>query len=334
LEPTRTPRAELRSERAGLPLVARFPALAGIPRVALGNYPTPIVAAPAIAPELWVKRDDLCADPVGGNKARALEFLLGDVKRGDSLVTVGSAGSTHALAVATYAKRFGATTFVGRWRQEMNDTARVVAEKTAKLAQAAPVFRTPIEAYVWAATKHIRGSRWIAAGGSTPLGILGHVNAGLELVDQIGAGAMPMPRYVVAPLGTGGTIAGLALAFSIADRPITVIGVRVVPRIVARAARVRRLADATAKLIERWSGSKLPRIDPSRVIVAHDAYGGAYGRETNAGRAAAERMRLAAGVTLDPTYSAKALTRAIALAADAPTVFWLTFDSRVVTRGD
>jgi len=317
-----------------LPLVARFPAIAGIPRVALGNYPTPVVAVHAVAPQLWVKRDDLCADPIGGNKVRALEFLLGDVKRGDSVVTVGSAGSTHALAVATYARRLGARTFVGRWRQEMNDTARVVAERTANLAEAAPVFRTPMEAYLWAATKRMRGSRWIAAGGSTPLGILGHVNAGLELVEQIDAGALPAPKFVVAPLGTGGTIAGIALAFSIAGRPITVIGARVVPRIVARAARVRRLADATAKWIERWSGSKIPRIDPARVVVAHDTYGGAYGRETNAGRAAAERMRLVAGMTLDPTYSAKALSRAIALAVEAPTVFWLTFDSRVVTNSN
>lgn len=330
---TRIRRAELRNQRAVLPLVARFPALAQVPRVALGSFPTPIVAAHVVAPMLWVKRDDRCADPIGGNKVRALEFLLGDLERGDSVVTVGSAGSTHAFAVATYAKQLGARTFVGRWRQEMNDTARVVAEKTAKLAQAAPVFRTPIEAYVWAATKRLRGSRWIAAGGSTPLGILGHVNAGLELVDQIDAGMVPTPAYVVAPLGTGGTIAGIALAFSIARRPITVIGARVVPRVVARAARVRRLANATAKLIEQWSGSKIAPLDESCVIVAHDTYGGAYGRETNTGRAAADRMRLLAGVTLDPTYSAKALGRAIALAREAPTVFWLTFDARVVTGG-
>jgi hypothetical protein len=65
-------------------------------------------------------------------------------------------------------------------------------------------------------------------------------------------------------------------------------------------------------------------------VIAHDAYGGAYGRETAAATAAAERMRLAAGVTLDATYSAKALTRALALAAESPTLFWLTFDQRLV----
>jgi len=322
----------LTSREKVLPIVARFPKLAGVPRVALGNFPTPVVPSFAVAPKLWVKRDDLCANPVGGNKARALEFLLGEVKQGDSVVTVGSAGSTHAFAVATYARQRGATTYVGRWQQEMNDVAHVVAHGTTQLARAAPIFRTPVEAYLWAATKRLAGSRWIAAGGSTALGILGHVNAGLELVAQIDAGALPMPRYVVAPLGTGGTIAGLALAFSIAGRPITVIGARVVPRIVARASRVRRLADATARLLGRLSGSPVAGIDSSRVVVAHETYGGAYGRETAAARTAAEHMRLATGVRLDATYSAKALVKAIALAAESPTLFWLTFDQRVVAQ--
>lgn len=315
-----------------LPLIARFPGLAQIPRVALSDLPTPVVAAHGVAPQLWVKRDDLSATPMGGNKTRALEFLLGGVKAGDAVVTVGSAGSTHALAVATYARQLGARTFVGRWRQEMNDTAIVVSERIERVAAAAPVFRTPVGAYAWAFAKRLAGSRWIPAGGSTPIGILGHVNAGLELVDQIDAGVLPSPTFVVAPLGTGGTIAGIALAFSIAERPITIVGARVVPRIVARASRVGRLADATAQLIERCSGVRVPRVRRSAIVLAHETYGGAYGRVTEPAQLAAERMRIAAGVKLDPTYSAKALVRAIALAESSPTLFWLTFDSRVVTN--
>jgi D-cysteine desulfhydrase len=313
-----------------IPLVRRFPGVGALPRVVLGESPTPVVAAHAVAPRLWMKRDDLCAAPLGGNKARALEFLLGNVKAGDALVTVGSAGSTHALAVAVYARRLGARTFVSRWRQEMNATAVAVAERIGEMAEA-PVFRNPLAAYAWALSKAAGGARWIPAGGSSPLGILGHVNAGLELVDQIDAGLLPEPRFVVAPLGTGGTIAGLALAFSIAARPITVVGARVVPRVVARATRVRRLAAATARLIERLDGAPVPRVRAASIVVAHETFGGAYGRETEAGRVAAERMRAAMGVRLDQTYSAKALARAIELGANEPTLFWLTFDARAVT---
>jgi D-cysteine desulfhydrase len=316
--------------RNPIPLLARYPSLSSLPRVTLGTYPTPVVAAPNIAPHLWIKRDDLCAEPLGGNKARALEFLLGGVAAGDDVVTVGSAGSTHALSVAEHGRRLGARVFAGRWRQEMNDAAFAVAGRIDATAEEAPVFRSPVGAYAWAMGRRMRGARWIAAGGSTPLGVLGHVNAGLELVAQIDAGLLPMPRYVVAPLGTGGTIAGIALAFSMASCPITVVGARVVPRIVARAARVRRLADQTAALIERHGGTRVPRVRDAMVAVAHETFGGAYGRETPDGRAAAERARMAAGITVDATYSAKALAHAVKLAQDAVTLFWLTFDARAL----
>jgi D-cysteine desulfhydrase len=230
--------------------------------------------------------------------------------------------------VATYGKQLGARVFVGRWKQEMNEIAHRVAERVSNLADAAPVFRTPAGAYLWAAAKRVRGARWIAAGGSTPLGVLGHVNAGLELVQQIESGTMILPRFVVVPLGTGGTAAGLSLAFAIAGIPIIVIGARVVPRIVARAARVHRLAAATARLLERLSNERVARPRRESIVVAHETYGGAYGRETVAGRTAASRLRDAAAVTLDATYSAKAFGKAIALSGEASTLFWLTFDAR------
>jgi 1-aminocyclopropane-1-carboxylate deaminase/D-cysteine desulfhydrase-like pyridoxal-dependent ACC family enzyme len=298
--------------------------------VALGHFPTPVFSLAALTPGLWIKRDDLCADPIGGNKVRALEFLLGGVARDDTVVTVGSAGSTHALAVAVYGKRLGANIVIGRWKQEMNQSAEAVAERIVRTVRRSPVFRTPVEAYAWAWVERARGARWIAAGGSSPLGVLGHVNAGLELIDQIDAGVMPQPASVVVPLGTGGTAAGLALAFAIAGRDITVIGARVVPRIIARASRVRRLAHRTAKLIARLAGAPIPRVPPSGLSVLHDAYGGAYGRETEAAHRAAAELRTVMSIDLDMTYSAKAFACALEVAAREPTLFWLTFDSRTL----
>ena len=301
-----------------------------MPRVALGHYPTPVVSLASLAPSLWIKRDDLCADPIGGNKIRALEFLLGGVARDDRVVTVGSAGSTHALAVAAYGKRLGARVDVGRWKQEMNPAATVIAARISRTAARAPVFRTPVEAYVWAWVERARGARWIPAGGSSPLGVLGHVNAGLELIDQIDAHAMPAPATVVVPLGTGGTAAGLALAFAIAKRNIEVLGVRVVPRIIARAPRVRALANATAKFIERLGGVSIPRVPGRAITVSHASYGGAYGRETDASRRAAEQLRTVSPIDLDGTYSAKAFDGALDAAARGVTLFWLTFDARTL----
>ncbi len=298
-------------------------------RVALGRFPTPVEPLPALGSSLWIKRDDLGASPFGGNKVRALEFLLAGVRDGGRVVTVGSAGSTHALAVATYASSIGARTVVGRWRQEMNETARRVSAAIERAADETKIFALPPAAYLWAWRRRA-GSTWIAAGGSTPLGILGHVNAGLELADQIQANEMPAPSALVVPLGTGGTAAGLALAFAIAGIDIRVVGVRVVPRIVGRRGRVLRLARRTAALIERATGLTLPAVRPDAVQVAHEAYGGAYGRETSAARRAASRLDDAAGIRLDATYSAKAFEVATRLASREAVLFWLTFDARLL----
>lgn len=212
----------------------------------------------------------------------------------------------------------------------MNAVAVTVAERIGRSARRAPIFRTPVEAYAWAWVERARGARWIPAGGSSPLGVLGHVSAGLELIEQIDAGAMPAPRAVVVPLGTGGTAAGLALAFAIAQRDITVIGARVVPRIVGREPRVRSLAHRTARLIEKLTKAKVPRIARGAVSVVHESYGGAYGRETDAGRRAAAQLRTVTSIDLDGTYSAKAFACALDAAARGVTLFWLTFDSRTL----
>jgi 1-aminocyclopropane-1-carboxylate deaminase/D-cysteine desulfhydrase-like pyridoxal-dependent ACC family enzyme len=120
---------------------------------------------------------------------------------------------------------------------------------------------------------------------------------------------------------------------SIAGLPTEIVGARVVPQVIANRTRVLRLARATARFIERAAGTKLPRVGRERIRVVHDAYGGAYGRELAAGRDAATRFRAEIGTSLDATYSAKALAAALAIAGgknSGVTLFWLTFDGRVL----
>jgi D-cysteine desulfhydrase len=149
-------------------------------------------------------------------------------------------------------------------------------------------------------------------------------------VAQIEAGLLPAPKSVVVPLGTGGTAAGLALAFAIANQAIVVVGARVVPRIVGRRGRVLRLARAAARLIERHTRERLPSVRENAVRVAHEAYGGAYGAATPEALAAARRLEAAIGIRADASYSAKGFQVALALATREPTLFWLTFDPRTL----
>ncbi|HEX4469025.1 MAG TPA: pyridoxal-phosphate dependent enzyme [Gemmatimonadaceae bacterium] len=321
---------------ATIPLVRRFPALASVPRAHLGRFPTPLQYVEPLAPGLWFKREDLAAEPLGGNKVRALEFLLGGVRPGDLVVTVGAAGSTHALATALYARRLGARVRVFRWPQELNDVARHVSERIALETGEVTMRGGVISSYLSAFVARLRGARWIAAGGSTPLGILGQVNAALELAEQVREGLMPRPDRLVVPLGTGGTAAGLALGLAIAPLNLEVIGVRVVPRVIANQAHLRRLIAATARLLERLTDGRVPRPGKSRIRILHGFYGGAYGRVTNAGDEVARECLEHTGLAIDPTYGAKALAAAVALSREqgGTTLFWLSFDARWMQRSE
>jgi len=175
-----------------------------------------------------------------------------------------------------------------------------------------------------------RRATYIPLGGSTPLGTLGHVNAALELADQIDAGELPVPGRVVVPLGSGGTAAGLSLGFAIAGLETVVIGARVGPRIGANRWRVFRLVEQTRRLITRYTGRPPVAVRSDRMVVSHDLYGGAYARPHPTAEHAAVLVHSLRGWRLDATYSAKAFGVSLDLAAaeSTPTVFWMTFDAR------
>jgi D-cysteine desulfhydrase len=307
------------------PILDRYPALASLPRVALRRDVTPVEHLRAVSPRLWIKRDDLTANPVGGNKVRALEFLLGGLAPGDRLVTAGSWGSTHALSAAVYGERLGARVTLGAWPQEMNDVAASVSTRLDELSDRKR-FSNVVLVAAWLAWRTWRGDRVIPAGGTSPLGMLGHVNAAFELAEQIRTGVLPVPRRVVVPLGTGGTVAGLSLGFALAGVRTEIIGARVVPRIIGRSSRVRQLVRAGARLLGKVAGTTIAERGVD-VSISDTVYGGAYGRPL-AAAAAAERRVASQSFRVDPTYSAKALVAALESAETADTLFWLTFDSR------
>src|ERR1044071_8015797 len=92
--------------------------LADQPRHALANLPTPLHELPRLrealgglsrCPRILIKRDDLTGLAFGGNKARKLEFLVGDALRCGAtvLVTSGAVQSNHARMTAAAARAAG-----------------------------------------------------------------------------------------------------------------------------------------------------------------------------------------------------------------------------------
>jgi D-cysteine desulfhydrase len=329
--------ADPRAAATDLPLFERFPALRALPRAELCSLPSRIELLPEFPGfgDIWIKRDDLNAPFCGGNKVRSLEFLLGAVRPGDTVVTLGGAGSTHVLSTVIHAARLGASTIAYRWRHDMNPVAEIVSQRIAEEVPTSRPGRSALVAMGRAAiTRSTSKAHFIPIGGSTPLGALGHVNAALELVRQIDSGAIEKPDRIFLPLASGGTIAGLAVGFAAAKLDIELVGVRVGPRAFVGKRKVVRLARATSRLIAGMSRKNPIEVDLRRIRIEHRYFGGAYGRPLAAGADAATILLSRAGIRLDDTYSAKTFAAAKDAAHEfgGITLFWLTFDARCLTK--
>jgi 1-aminocyclopropane-1-carboxylate deaminase/D-cysteine desulfhydrase-like pyridoxal-dependent ACC family enzyme len=294
----------------------------------LGDWPTPLERAGALGgavgvAELSVKREDRSSTRYGGNKVRALEFLLAGSPPGTAFVTVGGTGSTHCLATAVHAASVAGQAVLAQFPQPETPSSRAVA--SACQARAAVVVRARTRGLLplavldaWHRAGALGPRRWIPGGGAHPRAVAGHLIAGLELASQVGA----PPDAIVLPLGTGGTAAGLELAVAALGWPTRVVGVRVAPMFVANAWRTTWLAYAARRLLAH-RGVPLPA--PRSVDIV-DGLGKGYGHQTPEGEAAG-RLAAEHGLTLDSTYGAKAFAFLMRRAARnvRRVIFWHTF---------
>jgi len=331
-----------------MPLFERYPRLhQALPHVVLTELPTPVqrflpLEKRAGAGVLLVKRDDLTAMPYGGNKVRKLEFLLARAKADGCVrvMTVGGAGSNHALATALYARQCGLKSAMILFPQP---NARAVRENllmdlyTGTDVHACDNY-ADFPAVAERLTKHYLEHDGVApmlipAGGSAPLGVVGYVNAGMELAAQIQTGTIDEPGELYVALGTMGTAAGLAIGLRAAGSSVPVVGVRVVPTVVASEEKLSRLIQATVELL-RNAEPDFPEITAKEagIRIEHDFFGGEYGRFTPQARRTMSQVHESTGLRLDGVYTGKAFAAMMAnahkTAGDRPILFWNTKNSR------
>lgn len=299
----------------------RFPALAStLPHLALSERPTPVRELAGLG--VWVKEDGAFgAGGWGGNKVRKLEWLLPDARRRGrrSILTFGGLGTNWGLATALYAREQGIETALALVDQPVDDHVRAQLERLE--ASGARIHRTHTKARTvamlpWLLARNARGGRppyLLPAGGSSPVGALGYVEAALEIAAQVEVGSLPEPAHVVVAVGTGGTVAGLALGFQLAGLRSRVTGVVVNDQLRLDPPVVARLARRTAALLER-RGARLGRVDigPEMLELTRDQIGAGYGHSTEAARVVAEQAA-EDGLALDPVYTAKAMAGLLAL---------------------
>jgi 1-aminocyclopropane-1-carboxylate deaminase/D-cysteine desulfhydrase-like pyridoxal-dependent ACC family enzyme len=316
----------------------------------LGRYPTPVQRLSSLSTdrcELWVKRDDLTNDVYGGNKVRKLEHILARARERSArrIVTFGAAGSHHVLATTIHGRRAGLEIAAILTPQPRNEHA------VGNLQIALSLGLEPIRAASMALAPVVlptvlrQGDFVVGPGGSTLHGTLGYVDAAFELARQIDDGALPVPDIIVVALGSAGTAGGLVAGMSALTAGGTttssgapsstpgpslsetrLVGVRIVSPVLMGRQRALLLA---------WRAAHHRRLGVSwddlaaRLALEPGFLGAGYGRATAAGDRATD-LAERAGLTLDPTYTAKAFAAALDLVEKGRfqrVLYWHTLSS-------
>lgn len=302
------------------PLFRAYPwAAERLPWMPLATLPTPVepldladAGSGGTAGAVWVKRDDRTGRPYGGNKVRKLEFLLAHAREygATRLITAGAFGSHHALATAIHGRRLGFDVtlilFPQRRTDHVNEVMRAQEATGAEVRFTPRMEMVPVATLLAQMAHRGQPTAVIPPGGSSPTGTLAYVNAAMELADQVAAGEAPDPSVIHVAAGTMGTMAGIAIGAELAGLSARVVGWRITSRIVTNEWAYRRLVARTLRRLAR-AGIDVPDPGPvlRRSVLCDAQLGDGYGRATAAGDRAtalfAER-----GISLDPTYTAKA----------------------------
>jgi D-cysteine desulfhydrase family pyridoxal phosphate-dependent enzyme len=307
------------------------------PRLQFAHLPTPLERLERLSAstetEIWVKRDDCTGLAFGGNKTRKLEFLLGEASAEgiDTVITIGGVQSNHARQTAAAAARVGMRCelilprVVPREGREFDEGGNLLLDRLF----GAHVFVVEDEAAAGRAVQARladaaeRGVRAVVhpPGGSTATGALGYANAASELCRQIEEGAPSFSRIYLAA-STGGTLAGLASGFALAQREQALTGVCVAGTAAVLGENFVRLCAETQALLG------LPPLSLANVTITDAFIGEGYGIPSAGSLDAIRRCALEEGLLLDPVYTGKAMAALLAETAGAPDagplLFWHT----------
>lgn len=315
-----------------------------IAHVPLAQLPTPIKQWKRLGPllgneQLYVKRDDLTGGDkfYGGNKVRKLEFLLADAcqKNAKGVITIGCVGTNHGLATACHAQRLGLSCYLMLKDQPNSAVVRQNLLLDHYFGANMELFETN-EARIAARDQLIsQNDDWyfIPAGGSVPLGCLGFVSACFELKKQIEAGSIPEPNAIYLPVGSCGTVAGLLLGCQLANISSKIVAVTVFPGSAFEfEEEIENLYQKTGELLYTACNlCKIPAFPKNQLIIEINFCGTRYGLETEASCQAKDLLQKTENITLEDTYSAKALAALIhnikdgIEPSDSVILFWNTY---------
>lgn len=309
--------------------------LVDLPRVPLMPAPTPLHHAAGLSAELgvavWFKRDDLTGFGLGGNKVRALEYLLADARRCgcDSVVTGAGPRSNWAMLAALAARRCGLDphlVYYGTTKPPTGNHALATEWAYAEIRFTGSDDRTSTDDAIHALADELtrKGRRpyVLPRGGATATGCLGYMSATRELAAQlVGLGLEPEALWLAT--GSCGTHAGLVAGARLLGARYRVTGVAVSRPVAECAARISLLATECYALLGADSRGQHNDVD-----VRGGYLGDGYGAVSPAASAAAQLVARTEGVLLDPVFGAKAMAALVDAARHGrltgPVIFLVT----------
>lgn len=323
-------------------LSQRFPLLGKeLPRLALATLPTPVinhrVHVASGSRSLAVKYDNLTGDLYGGNKVRKLEYIFPRAaeKYNLRIATFGAVGSNHALATALYARKagFDCTCFLSHQAKtpSIAATLNMHLKNGTELVRYGGTYTTQVNTlrqYLWGHHAWV-----IPMGGSSWLGTIGFVTAGLELAAQIARGEIETPDKIYVGAGTMGTAVGIALGLAAAGIKAEVNAVRVSDTAIMNAQAMRLLLEKTAAMMRRLDESVPEDITGhTNIIIRNEFFGPGYAQGTTKTEDAIDFAGGELDLKLESTYTGKAMS---ALLSDMQNpqnnklnlLYWHTYNS-------
>ena len=294
------------------------------PRFRCAHLPTPLQPLERLSAHLggariWLKRDDCTGLATGGNKARKLEYLVGDaIARGaDTLITQGAVQSNHvrqtaaAAAMASMACEVLYEQRVDNPDPDYASSGNVLLTRMLGATQHQYPKDTDMDDAMQKVAEKLRdqGAKpyIIAGGGSDPVGASGYANCVLEIMAQA-AQLQIQPSCLVHATGSTGTQAGLVAGCFGLGAPFGVLGISVRLAREPQEEKVYQLARATLRHL--GVTETLPR---EKVRANGDYVGDGYGLPTDSMLEAVSLLARLEGILLDPVYSGKGMAGLIDL---------------------
>lgn len=295
-----------------------------LPRAALGNFPTPLEAAPRLTaalggPRILIKRDDLSGLSVGGSKTRIFEFVLGDAQAQGATAVVASAGeqSNKLRELAAGCNRLGMkpilllTGIAGPPQMTGNrflfEILGADIHTTAIGDRLDPALRAElVRLHDEAASAGYRPYLVYHPEKTGTIGTAAYVSCAEELVAQF-ASLDERPGHLFIAAGASPTIAGLTLGLRALGQTLGITGVSVASThdaIKSQALAYAKKCAALLRLDRAMGDSDLAIDDTHRADLASSA--------TPAVIEAIELFARTEGILLEPTYTGKAAAGMIA----------------------